>query len=227
MLQPPRAIPIPPQPKLQPRRHLAPPPEVIAAWAAWSKSAKALAPQQLPSATAPRGTESDASGASRDHLTGAGAAAGAPRDHFTAAGAALPGENIVWRAAAVADCDGPRVTEPDAGGAARDHFTGAGAAACAYDRATHRYPAGRYRPLREQARYSAAPNYSGSKSLPRTERLIARPFWSCTTAWRRPIVAGSRRAPWGRSIVRSTRRSISTPRSATSAAGLASSCRLM
>ena len=49
MLQPPRAIPIPPQPKLQPR--LQPPPQVIAAW---SKSARSLAPQQSPTATAPR-----------------------------------------------------------------------------------------------------------------------------------------------------------------------------
>jgi hypothetical protein len=48
MLQPPRAIPIPPQPKLQPR--LQPHPEVIAAW---SKSARSLAQQQLPTATAP------------------------------------------------------------------------------------------------------------------------------------------------------------------------------
>jgi sulfatase modifying factor 1 len=46
MLQPPRAIPIPPQPKLQPRLRLAPPPQVIAAWEAWSKSAKSLAQQQ-------------------------------------------------------------------------------------------------------------------------------------------------------------------------------------
>ena len=42
MLQPPRAIPIPPQPKLQPS--LQPPPQIIAAWEAWSKSAKSLAP---------------------------------------------------------------------------------------------------------------------------------------------------------------------------------------
>jgi hypothetical protein len=42
MLQPPRAIPIPPQPKLQP--HQLPPPQVIAAW---SKSARSLAAQHL------------------------------------------------------------------------------------------------------------------------------------------------------------------------------------
>jgi hypothetical protein len=47
MLQPPRAIPIPPQPKLQPR--LQAPPQVIAAW---SKSARSLASKQLPTATA-------------------------------------------------------------------------------------------------------------------------------------------------------------------------------
>src|SRR5262249_49172532 len=47
MIQPPRAIPIPPQPKVQPPT---PPPQVIDAW---SKSAKSVAPQQLPTATAP------------------------------------------------------------------------------------------------------------------------------------------------------------------------------
>jgi len=52
-LQPPRAIPIPPQPELQARLHWAPPLQVIAAWAEWSKSARSLAPQQLPTATAP------------------------------------------------------------------------------------------------------------------------------------------------------------------------------
>jgi len=49
MLQPPRADPIPAQPKLQTRVHWAPPPEVIAAW---SKSARTMAQQQLPTATA-------------------------------------------------------------------------------------------------------------------------------------------------------------------------------
>jgi hypothetical protein len=48
MLWPPRAIPIPPQPKRQ--GGLQAPPEVISAW---SKSARSLASQQLPSATAP------------------------------------------------------------------------------------------------------------------------------------------------------------------------------
>jgi hypothetical protein len=48
MLQPSRAIPIPPQPKWQPR--LQAPPQVISAW---SKSARSLASQQLPSATVP------------------------------------------------------------------------------------------------------------------------------------------------------------------------------
>ncbi len=49
VLQPPRTIiTIPPQPKLQP--HQQPPPAVIAAW---SKSARSLAQQQLPTATAP------------------------------------------------------------------------------------------------------------------------------------------------------------------------------
>jgi hypothetical protein len=48
MLQPPRAIPISSQPKLQ--HGWQPPPQVIAAW---SKSARSLAPQQSPTATAP------------------------------------------------------------------------------------------------------------------------------------------------------------------------------
>jgi hypothetical protein len=48
MLQPPRAIPIPPQPKLQPR--LQPSAQVTAAW---SKSARSLALQQFPTAMAP------------------------------------------------------------------------------------------------------------------------------------------------------------------------------
>jgi hypothetical protein len=47
MLQPPRAILIPPQPNLQPR--LQPPPQIMAAW---SKSARSLAPQQLPTSPA-------------------------------------------------------------------------------------------------------------------------------------------------------------------------------
>jgi predicted metalloprotease len=44
MLQPPRAIPVPPQPKLQHAPNLSPPLQIIAAWEAWSKSAKSLAP---------------------------------------------------------------------------------------------------------------------------------------------------------------------------------------
>jgi hypothetical protein len=48
MLQPPRAVPIPPPLKLQPR--LQPPPEVTAAW---SKSARSLPEQKLPTATDP------------------------------------------------------------------------------------------------------------------------------------------------------------------------------
>ena len=62
MLQPPRAIPIPPQPKLQPSLHA--PAQIIAAWSKW-------AAQQWPTATAPRITEADAGDAARDHLTGA------------------------------------------------------------------------------------------------------------------------------------------------------------
>src|SRR5262245_22704197 len=46
MLQPARAIPVPPQPKLQPK----PPHQVTAAW---SKSTRSLAPQQSPTAMAP------------------------------------------------------------------------------------------------------------------------------------------------------------------------------
>jgi hypothetical protein len=45
-LQPPRAIPIPLQPELQPP----PPPQVIAAWTNWART---LAPQRLPAATPP------------------------------------------------------------------------------------------------------------------------------------------------------------------------------
>jgi uncharacterized protein len=44
MLQPPRAIPAPPQPRLQHVPNLSPPLQIIAAWEAWSKSAKSLAP---------------------------------------------------------------------------------------------------------------------------------------------------------------------------------------
>jgi hypothetical protein len=52
-LQPPRAIPNPPQPKLQHAPNLSPPLQIIAAWEAWSKTAKSPAPQQLPTAPAP------------------------------------------------------------------------------------------------------------------------------------------------------------------------------
>jgi hypothetical protein len=45
MLRPLRAIPIPPQSELQPHLPWTPPLHVIAAWAAWSKSAKSFAPQ--------------------------------------------------------------------------------------------------------------------------------------------------------------------------------------
>jgi hypothetical protein len=47
LLQPPRAIPIPPKPKLQPRQQ--PPPQVVEAWSKWATSVS----QQLPIATAP------------------------------------------------------------------------------------------------------------------------------------------------------------------------------
>ena len=40
-----------------------------------------------------------------------------------------------------------------------------------------------------------------------------RRFWSSTAARRKRVAAGSRRAPWDRSIAHPTRRSISTPRS--------------
>ena len=43
MLQPPRAIPNPPQPKLQHAPNLSPPALIIAAWEAWSKTAKSPA----------------------------------------------------------------------------------------------------------------------------------------------------------------------------------------
>jgi predicted metalloprotease len=56
LLQPPRAISIPPQPMLQPRLYLVPPSQVIAAWKAWSKSARSLAPQQLLTAPGARHT---------------------------------------------------------------------------------------------------------------------------------------------------------------------------
>src|SRR6266508_3431127 len=66
---------------------------------------------------------------------------------------------------------------------------------------------------------------------------IARRSWCSTAARRAPSAAGRRRPRWGRSIVRLTRRSISTPRSsirsrpasaaATSAARRANSRRLM
>jgi hypothetical protein len=48
LLQPPRAIPIPPKAKLQPG--LQPPPQVIEAWSKWARS---VASQQLPTATTP------------------------------------------------------------------------------------------------------------------------------------------------------------------------------
>jgi predicted metalloprotease len=44
MLQPPRALPVAPQPKVQHAPNLSPPLQIIAAWEAWSKLAKSLAP---------------------------------------------------------------------------------------------------------------------------------------------------------------------------------------
>ena len=74
MLQPPRAIPIPSQPKLQPS--LQPPAQIIAAW---SKSRRRAA---VADCDGPRVTEADAGDAARDHLTGAA------RDPLTGAAAA-------------------------------------------------------------------------------------------------------------------------------------------
>ena len=76
-------------------------------------------------------------------------------------------------------------------------------------------PQRRHGPLRRRA-CSAAPRCSGRTSSPRTARPIGAPtLVHVPRRDRRAPAAASRRAPWGRSIARTTRRSISTPRSST------------